>query len=126
MVITFAVPATRAIRCFINSGKIDILTREGHLVSILRHGNFFGEGSLLEDCIRNTAARCSTPVNLIAVSKGDFNKYLTSNSIKRSLKLRSKARTLAQAKNLIILQTNVTKRTLRGGGEGDIGNSPSG
>lgn len=112
---------------FINSGKIDILTKEGHLVSMLRHGDFFGEGSLLEDRIRNTAARCSTPVNLIAVSKGDFNKYLASNSIKRSLKLRWKARTLAQAKNLIRLQTNVTKRTLRGGdvvyNEGDIGNS---
>ena len=112
---------------FINSGKVEILTREGHLVSILRHGDFFGEGSLLEDRIRNTAARCSTPANLIAVSKGDFNKYLASNSIKRSLKLRWKARTLAQAKNLIRLQTNVTKRTLRGGdvvySEGDVGDS---
>jgi len=112
---------------FINSGKVDILTKEGHLVSILRHGDFFGEGSLLEDRIRNTAARCSTPVNLIAVSKEDFNKYLVSSSIKRSLKVRWKARTLAQAKNLIRLQTNITKKTLHKGdvvySEGDIGYS---
>jgi serine/threonine protein kinase len=112
---------------FINSGKVDILTKEGHLVSILRHGDFFGEGSLLEDRIRNTFARCATPVNLIAVSKEDFNKYLASSSIKRSLKLRWKARALAQAKNLIRLQTNVTKRTVYMGdvvyNEGDVGDS---
>jgi CRP-like cAMP-binding protein len=112
---------------FINSGKVDILTKEGHLVSILRHGDFFGEGSLLEDRIRNTVARCATPVNLIAVSKEDFNKYLASSSIKRSLKLRWKARALAQAKNLIRLQTNVTKRTVYRGdvvyNEGDFGDS---
>jgi hypothetical protein len=34
---------------FINSGKIKILTKKGHLLSILRHGDFFGEGALIED-----------------------------------------------------------------------------
>jgi len=113
---------------FINSGKVEILTRKGHLVSILRHGDFFGEGSLLED--RNhriTAARCLTPVEVIAVPRHDFNRYLSSSSIKRSLKLKWKARTLAQAKQLIRLQTNLTTRQLRKGdvvyNEGDTGES---
>ena len=112
---------------FINSGKVDILTNDGHLVATLRHGDTFGEGSLLEDRYRNTTAKCATPVSLIAVSKEDFNKYLSSNSIKRSLTLRWNARTLAQAKNLIRIQTNVTKRTLHEGNvvynEGDTGQS---
>lgn len=34
---------------FINSGKIEILTKKGHLLSILRHGDFFGEGAIIED-----------------------------------------------------------------------------
>ena len=113
---------------FINSGKVEILTKKGHLVSILRHGDFFGEGSLLEE--RNhriTAARCSTPVDVIAVSRDAFNRHLASSSTKRSLKLKYKARTLAQAKQLIRLQTNLTKRQLNMDDvvyrEGDIGES---
>jgi serine/threonine protein kinase len=112
---------------FINSGKVDILTNDGHLVATLKHGDTFGEGSLLEDRYRNTTAKCATPVSLIAVSKTDVNKYLGSSSIKRSLKLRWNARTLAQAKNLIRIQTNVTKRNLHEGdvvyNEGDTGKS---
>lgn len=34
---------------FINSGKVKILTKKGHLMSILRHGDRFGEGALIED-----------------------------------------------------------------------------
>ncbi len=34
---------------FINSGKVKILTKKGHLLSILRHGDCFGEGALIED-----------------------------------------------------------------------------
>lgn len=113
---------------FINSGKVEIWTKWGYLVATLRHGDFFGEGSLLvERNHRMTAAKCSTPVELIAVSKRDFNKYLGSSSIKHSLKRKWKERTLAQAKNLIRLHTNFTKRLLHCGDvvyhEGDIGNS---
>lgn len=114
---------------FINSGKVEILTQKGHLVSILRHGDFFGEGSLLEDRnFRITAARCSTPVDVIAVSKNDFNRYLASSTkTLSSIKLKHKARNLAQAKQLIRLQTNLTKRQLHRGDvvykEGDLGKS---
>jgi CRP-like cAMP-binding protein len=98
-------------------------------VSILRHGDFFGEGSLLED--RNhrfTSAKCATPVDVIKVSREDFNRYVASSSeTKQSLKLKYKARTLLQAKQLIRLQTNLSKRNFRMGDivykEGDMGNS---
>ena len=47
---------------FINSGKVEILTKKGHLVSILRHGDFFGEGALVEE--RNESKFCSKPARL--------------------------------------------------------------
>ncbi|KAL9182151.1 hypothetical protein ACHAXT_012803 [Thalassiosira profunda] len=79
---------------FINSGKVEVLTKKGHLVSILRHGDFFGEGSLLEG--RNhriTATRCSSPCDVIRISKEDFDKFiLSSSSTKRSLELKWRAR----------------------------------
>jgi CRP-like cAMP-binding protein len=114
---------------FINSGKVEILTKKGHLVSILRHGDFFGEGSLLEQRNKRfTAAKCQTPVDVIKVSREEFERYVASSSeTKRTLKLKWKARTLAQAKQLIRLQTNLTKKTLKEGdvvyNEGDIGES---
>ena len=73
---------------FINSGKVEILSKKGHLVATLSHGEFFGEGSLLEHRnYRVTAARASTPVDLIAVNKEDFAKYFASGElVKQSLK----------------------------------------
>ena len=41
---------------FINSGKVEILTKKGHLLSILRHGDFFGEGAIVEE--RSTRKNC--------------------------------------------------------------------
>lgn len=34
---------------FLSSGKVEVQTRKGQLVAILRSGDFFGEGSLLEE-----------------------------------------------------------------------------
>ena len=60
---------------FINSGKVEIQTRKGQLVHILRHGDFFGEGSLLEeDNKRFSSAKCATPVDLIKINRSDFEK----------------------------------------------------
>ena len=114
---------------FINSGKVEILSKKGHLVATLCNGEFFGEGSLLEKRMyRVTTARASTPVDLIAVNKEDFAKYFASGElVKQSLKLKHKERILAQAKQLIRLQTNFSKRQLSEGEivfeEGDIGRS---
>lgn len=60
---------------FINSGKVEIRTAKGKLVHILRHGDFFGEGSLLEEnSKRFSTAKCSTPVDLIKIKRSDFKK----------------------------------------------------
>jgi len=114
---------------FITSGKAEVLTRKGQLISILRHGDFFGEGSLLEENNRRfTSIRAATPLDVIMVSREDFERYISSSSrAKQSLKLKWKARTLADAKNLIRLQTNVKTRNLKRGDvvykEGEVGAS---
>ena len=60
---------------FVNSGKVEIRTAKGKLVHILRHGDFFGEGSLLEENNRRfSTAKCSTPVDLIKIKRSDFTK----------------------------------------------------
>lgn len=60
---------------FITSGKVEILTRKGQLVSILRHGEFFGEDSLLEESPKRFAgAKAGTPVDVIQISKEDFER----------------------------------------------------
>eukprot|EP00594_Rhizosolenia_setigera_P005476 CAMPEP_0178949188 /NCGR_PEP_ID=MMETSP0789-20121207/5897_1 /TAXON_ID=3005 /ORGANISM="Rhizosolenia setigera, Strain CCMP 1694" /LENGTH=852 /DNA_ID=CAMNT_0020629653 /DNA_START=178 /DNA_END=2736 /DNA_ORIENTATION=- len=114
---------------FINAGKVDVLTRKGQLVSILRSGDFFGEGSLLEDDSRRfTTAKCATPVDLIKITKQDFQRYISSSATaEQDLKVKWKARSLKYAKNLLRLQRNVKKRVFRKGDvvykEGDAGKS---
>ena len=71
------------------------------------------------------AARCSTPVDVIKVSREDFNRYISSSpKTKSTIKERWKARTLSQAKQLIRLQTNLTRKHLKAGDivyrEGDV------
>lgn len=66
-------------------------------------------------------------MELISVSKDDFNKYLIDNfHCERSLKLKFQARRLKQAKELIRLQENLIKRQFRQGEvvyrEGDTDN----
>ena len=116
---------------FINSGKVEILSdKDESRLTVLRHGEFFGEGSLLEDRnTRITTARCLTPVDLIRVPKRDFTRYLSSSSseVRRSLRLKYRARTLSQAKQLIRLQSDLVRRELGPGDtvyrEGDAGQS---
>lgn len=56
-------------------GKVEIQTRKGQLVHILRHGDFFGEGSLLEENNKRfSSARCATPVDVIKIKRSDFDK----------------------------------------------------
>eukprot|EP00560_Eucampia_antarctica_P001865 CAMPEP_0197841304 /NCGR_PEP_ID=MMETSP1437-20131217/46096_1 /TAXON_ID=49252 ORGANISM="Eucampia antarctica, Strain CCMP1452" /NCGR_SAMPLE_ID=MMETSP1437 /ASSEMBLY_ACC=CAM_ASM_001096 /LENGTH=877 /DNA_ID=CAMNT_0043451031 /DNA_START=75 /DNA_END=2708 /DNA_ORIENTATION=+ len=114
---------------FINSGKVEIRTKKGKMVQILRQGDFFGEGCLLENhTTRFSTARCATPVDVIEIKRSDFEKYITNSpSTKTTLKYKWKARTLADAKSIIRLQTNVKERVFKEGEvvykEGDRGNS---
>jgi CRP-like cAMP-binding protein len=114
---------------FLSSGKVEIQTRKGQLVAMLRSGDFFGEGSLLDPSnLRFTSARCATPVDVIEIKRHDFDRYIgASKTAKRDLHVKWRARSLAYAKNLLRLQTNLKARNYREGDvvykEGDIGTS---
>lgn len=114
---------------FLSSGKVEIQTRKGQLVSMLRSGDFFGEGSLLaNERKRFTTAKCATPVDVIEIKQESFDRYTrTSAETRNELKRKWRARSLVYAKNLLRLQRNVKIRTLKKGDvvykEGDVGNS---
>jgi serine/threonine protein kinase len=114
---------------FLSSGKVEIKTRKGQLVSILRSGDFFGEGCLLDsEMKRFTTAKCATPVDVIEIMREDFDRYTRSSSETRNeLKRKWRARNLVYAKNLLRLQRNVKARSLKKGDvvyrEGEVGTS---
>ena len=114
---------------FLSSGKVEIQTRKGQLVAILRNGDFFGEGSLLnEDKRRFTSAKCATPVDVIEIKRDDFDRYIfASDKTRQELRVKWRARSLTYAKNLLRLQKNVKVRTFKKGDvvyrEGDLGTS---
>eukprot|EP00539_Tryblionella_compressa_P015853 CAMPEP_0178838938 /NCGR_PEP_ID=MMETSP0746-20121128/13588_1 /TAXON_ID=913974 /ORGANISM="Nitzschia punctata, Strain CCMP561" /LENGTH=909 /DNA_ID=CAMNT_0020501935 /DNA_START=73 /DNA_END=2802 /DNA_ORIENTATION=- len=102
---------------FLSSGKVEIQTRKGQLVAILRGGDFFGEGSLLDaERRRFTTAKCATPVDVIEIKREDFDRYTkTSVDTKNELKRKWRARSLMYAKNLLRLERNLKARTLEKG-----------
>ena len=114
---------------FLSSGKVEVMTRKNQLVSILRSGDFFGEGSLLDNEKRRfTSAKTLTPVDVIEITREDFDRYTRSSAeTKHELKRKWRARSLVYAKNLLRLQTNVKARELKKGDivyrEGDVGTS---
>jgi CRP-like cAMP-binding protein len=114
---------------FICSGKVEIQTRKGQLVSILRSGDFFGEGSLVEtENVRFTTAKCATPVDVIEISRQELDRFVgASPNTKNELRAKWRARSLTYAKNLLRLQKNVQERVYKKGDviyrEGDIGSA---
>jgi serine/threonine protein kinase len=102
---------------FLSSGKVEIKTRKGQLVAILRGGDFFGEGSLLDkDKKRYTTAKCATPVDVIEIKREDFDRYTQSSiDTKNELKRKWRARSLMYAKNLLRLERNLQQRVLKKG-----------
>jgi serine/threonine protein kinase/CRP-like cAMP-binding protein len=114
---------------FLSSGKVEIQTRKGQLVALLRSGDFFGEGSLLEKgSTRYTAAKCATPVDVYKIQREDFDRYMgASLTARQDLRVKWRARSLAYAKNLLRLQENVKVLELKKSDvvyrEGDLGTS---
>jgi len=113
---------------FISSGRVEILTRDGKLICVLRAGEFFGEGSLLDGRPRSASARCATPTDLIEIKRENFQQYVgASKSAKADLKSEWNLRKIDNAKNFLRLQTNVKTRDLKHGdivfNEGDSGAS---
>jgi len=112
---------------FLSSGKVEVQTRKGQLVAILRNGDFFGEGSLLDqNKKRFTTAKCATPVDVIEINRADFDRYTKSSvDTKNELKRKWRARSLLYAKNLLRFEQSLKARTLNKGDvvyhEGDKG-----
>ena len=78
---------------FINSGTVEVSTREGFRAK-LGQGDSFGEGSLLRpDSRRSATIRCTTPVHAIAVDKVYFDRYMSQGDTLMALKLREKTNT---------------------------------
>jgi hypothetical protein len=78
---------------FLSSGKVEIQTRKGQLIAILRSGDFFGEGSLLDaGSQRFTSAKCATPVDMIEIKRDEFDRYLgASEKTKQELRVKWRA-----------------------------------
>jgi serine/threonine protein kinase len=114
---------------FLSSGKVEIQTKKGQLVSLLRSGDFFGEGSLMDkDNRRFTTAKCGTPVDVYEIKREDFDRYMgASVSARKDIRVKWRARSLTYAKNLLRLQENVKVLKLKKGDvvyrEGDVGTS---
>lgn len=112
---------------FLSSGKVEVQTRKGQLVAILRNGDFFGEGSLLDkNKKRFTTAKCATPVDVIEINREDFDRYTRSSvDTKNELKRKWRARSLVYAKNLLRFEQSLKALTLSKGDvvyqEGDKG-----
>ena len=73
---------------FINSGTIEVSTRDGFRAKI-GQGDYFGKGGILGRK-RRTTITCTTPVNALRIDKDFFSKYIIKGS-PLSTKLREKA-----------------------------------
>lgn len=75
---------------FINSGKIEVSTKDGFR-AVLQHGDTCGEGGLMnENRKRSATLRTMTPVHLIEVDREHFLKYLIGSDSALGIKLREK------------------------------------
>lgn len=65
---------------FLNSGKVEVSTKDGFRTILGEPGSFFGEGALLHpDRVRSGSIKCLTPVHAIEVSREYFEKYLAAD-----------------------------------------------
>lgn len=102
---------------FINSGVIEVVTKDGSRVT-RGPGNFFGEGALLNPKkTRSATIRCKTPVHAMEISREYFEKYLaTSDSaLFLTLKEKDKIRKRNRAKTILRLQKDLVERKFKNG-----------
>lgn len=104
---------------FLNSGAIEVYTRDGHHKSERRQGDFFGEGALLHPKkIRSASIRCMTPVHAIEISREYFEKYMASDGgedAKLDFQEKYKARKRQRAKSFLRLSQELKERVYRKG-----------
>ena len=104
---------------FINSGRIEISTKDGHQATS-EQGDFFGEGALMSKKGRRSATvKCVTPVHAIEISREYLDKYLAKGGYGAKLTLAetAKARKRNRAKTILSLQKSLEEITI---GKGDF------
>jgi CRP-like cAMP-binding protein len=112
---------------FLNSGSVQIFTKDGFSKIMSKPGDFFGEGALLSpNKIRSASIRCLTPVHVIEIDRAYFEKYMASDKeLKLNLREKDKTRKRQRAKALLNLQQSMDRRNFRKGEhifrEGDVG-----
>jgi serine/threonine protein kinase len=113
---------------FINSGSIQVYTRDGFNKIMRKPGDFFGEGALMHPKkIRSASIRCVTPVHAIEISREYFEKYLaTEEGTMLNLREKDRYRKRQRAKTILGLQKNMIEKNLQRGDfvfeRGDEGN----
>lgn len=96
---------------FINSGVIEISTKEGFILR-LEQGDFVGEGALLNrEKLRTATVKCITPVHAIKINREYFDKYLSAAQPELNLKMREKDKSRALIRTKAILQKQNTLKT---------------
>jgi serine/threonine protein kinase len=102
---------------FINSGSIEVTTKEGTKAR-RGQGNFFGEGALLHPkMVRSATITCATPVHAIQISREYFEKYLAGSTSGLALNLREKDKTRKRnrAKTILRLQSHLQRKSYQKG-----------
>lgn len=66
---------------FIQTGQVDILTKEGQCLATLGDGAFFGEMALISDNPRMATARCKNYCDIYILDKKSFNQVLDSHPL---------------------------------------------
>jgi CRP-like cAMP-binding protein len=94
---------------FVNSGRIQVSTKDGFRAT-LAHGDTCGEGGLLnENRKRSATLKTQTPVHAIRIDRECFAKYLSSSDSVLGMKLREKvnARKFGRAEYIIGLDKDL-------------------
>ena len=113
---------------FINSGTVEVTTKEGFRTT-LSSGDLFGEGALLDPNGRRSASiTCLTPVHAIRISREYFDKYVqSSEKLNLSLRERDRFRKRDRAKTILRDQKNLREFDMAEGEvlfeHGDDGNA---
>lgn len=72
---------TTMLRCMMNTGAIEVYTKDGFRKTLRKSGEFFGEGALLNPGkIRSASIRCLTPVQAIEIRWVHATTKLSSHS----------------------------------------------
>ena len=101
---------------FINSGTIEVSTKDGTKTRRTT-GDFFGEGALLHPrAIRSATIQCVTPVHAIEISREYFDKYMKdSDDVRSGLIEKDKHRKRNRAKMILKMQSNLVEKTFKQG-----------